>query len=125
MAEKKTGVTEVTDAQLAALADRLTDPATPISGAGPAKTDAAAAAQGHALMLREYGDQETLDAVLRKAGRPKIDQNPKGASPTVRGRISEADYAAFKQLEAETGRSQSEVVREAVRRLLADHRRAR
>jgi len=40
---------------------------------------------------------------------------------TVRARISENDYAAFKQLEQATGRSQSDLVREAVHQLLARH----
>jgi hypothetical protein len=40
----------------------------------------------------------------------------------VRARISENDYAAFKQLEQDSGLSQSDLVREAVHRLLTDHK---
>ncbi len=73
-------------------------------------------------MLREYGNEEALDAVLRRAGRRRLGEQPKGASPTVRGRLPEADFAAFKRLEERTGKKQSELVREAVQLLLAEHR---
>jgi selenophosphate synthetase-related protein len=39
----------------------------------------------------------------------------------VRGRIPEADFAAFKQFEKRAGKNQSELVREAVQLLLAEH----
>jgi len=106
---------------LAALADRLTDPTRPLKLSEVA-TGAEAAAHGRALMLREYGTEEALDRVLRRAGRKRVGEQPLGASPTVRGRIPEADFAAFKQLEKRTGKNQSELVREAVQLLLAEHR---
>lgn len=40
------------------------------------------------------------------------------------GRISEADFVAFKLLEARTGKKQSEPVREAVRLLLEHNNRS-
>lgn len=43
-------------------------------------------------------------------------------SPTVRGRISDADFAAFKRLEERTGKTQSELVREAIRLLVDEHK---
>jgi hypothetical protein len=73
-------------------------------------------------MLREYGSEAALDKELRQAGRTRLGEQPKGASPTVRGRISDADFAAFKRLEASTGKNQSELVREAVQLLLAEHK---
>ena len=48
--------------------------------------------------------------------------DPKGASPTVRGRLAEADFVAFRRLEQATGKKQSELVREAVQLLLAEHK---
>ena len=73
-------------------------------------------------MLREHGSEEALDAVLRRAGRPRLGEHAKGPSPTVRGRLPEADFAAFKLLEERTGKKQSELVREAVQLLLVEHR---
>ena len=114
-------MSEVTDEQLDALADTLTNPNYPLPASTQGATGAAAAAQGRALLVQEYGSAEALDTVLRQAGRPRVGQAPRGASPTVRGRISDADYAAFKKLEDATGRSQSELVREAVHNLLTEH----
>ena len=111
-----------TEEDFAALAERLTDPSTPIPKASEISTAAAAAAHGRALMLREYGSEAALDAVLRRAGRTRLGEHPKGASPTVRGRLPEADFAAFKRLEESTGKKQSELVREAVQLLLAEHK---
>jgi hypothetical protein len=108
--------------QLAALAERLTDPASPPPKLSEIATGWEAAAHGRALMLREYGTEEALGRVLRRAGRKRMGVQPLGASPTVRGRIPEADFAAFKQLEERTGKNQSELVREAVQLLLAEHR---
>ena len=111
-----------TDEDFAALAERLTDPSTPMPKVSEVSTGEAAAAHGRALMLREYGSAAALDAVLRRAGRTRLGAHPKGASPTVRGRLPEADFAAFKQLEEQTGKKQSELVREAVQLLLAEHK---
>lgn len=102
------------------LAARLTDPATPLPQPGAVLTGAAAAAEGRAFLLREYGSEEALQRALRP-GRPRVG-SPGGESPTVRGRISDADFAAFKQLEKQTGKKQSELVREAVQLLLSEHK---
>ncbi len=51
----------------------------------------------------------------------QVGDTKRGASPTARGRVSEADHASFKQLEDVTGRSYSELVREAVHSLLTGH----
>lgn len=107
-----------TDKDFTALAERLTDPTTTIPKASEISTSAAASARGRALMVREYGSDEALDAVLRRAGRTRLGEQPKGASPTVRGRLPEADFAAFKLLEQRTGKRQSELVRESIHRLL-------
>lgn len=111
-----------TDQEFEALAARLTDPSTPMPMVSDVSTGAEAAAQGRALLLREYGSEEALEVALRRAGRTRLGEQPKGASPTVRGRLPEADFAAFKQLEELTGKKQSELVREAVQLLLAQHR---
>lgn len=111
-----------TDEDFAALAERLTKSSTPMPKVSEVSTGGAAAAHGRALMLLEYGSETALDAVLRRAGRTRLGEQPKGASPTVRGRLPEADYAAFKQLEEQTGKRQSELVREAIQLLLAEHK---
>lgn len=106
------------NAQFEALAARLTDPATALPAATDVATGAEAAARGRALMLKEYGSEEALGAVLRQAGRPRLGEKPRGASPTVRGRIPVADHERFERLMAETGKRESELVREAVHLLL-------
>ena len=115
---------EMTDADYEALAARLTHPDSELPKPENVLTGDAAAAAGRDFMLREYGSQEALDAELRSAGRPRLGAKPRGASPTVRGRIAEADRAAFDQLIKQTGKKESELVREAVHLLLEQHKLA-
>lgn len=116
-------MSELTDHEYDDLAARLTDPDYPVASAGQVHTGAAAAAEGRAFLLREYGSQDAIDAAMGvRRGRPRVDEAKRGPSPTVRGRISDADYAAFKKLEEITGQSQSELVREAVHQYLAGHK---
>lgn len=110
-----------TDADYEALAARLTDPETPLTAPRNVSTGADAEAAGRAFLVNEYGSEQALDAVLREAGRPRLGQKARGASPTVRGRIPEADRAAFDRLMKQTGKRESELVREAVHRLLVEH----
>ena len=111
-----------TDVEFEALAARLTDPATELPKPVNVSTGEEAAAAGRAFLLGEYGSEEALDAVLRSAGRPRLGEKPKGASPAVRGRIAEADRAAFDELMRQTGKKESELVREAVHLLLEQHK---
>ena len=111
-----------TDEEWAAHAERITDPSRPMPTGSHIATGAKAAAEGRAILVREFGSEDALDAFMRRAGRARRGETPKGASPTVRGRLPEADFAAFKRLEHSTGRSQSELLREAVRLLLAKNR---
>lgn len=115
---------EMDDAAFDRLAARLTDPATPMPELTNVLTGEAAAAAGRAFLVSEYGSEEALDAVLRAAGRPRLGEQPKGPSPVVRGRIPVADRAAFDELIRETGKKESELVREAVHLLLEQHRKA-
>lgn len=106
-----------------ALAARLTDPDQPVHSAGQVETNDAAAFTGHAWLLREYGSDEAIAAAMSVSrGRSRVGAPKAGPSPTVRARISDDDYAAFKKLEEATGRGQSELVREAVHRMLVDHK---
>ncbi|MFZ4895594.1 ribbon-helix-helix domain-containing protein [Plantibacter sp. Mn2098] len=119
-------MTDETDYE--ALAARLTDERLPIqpTGGSLAKplTGEAAAAAGRAFLLEQYGDDEAIEAAIR-AGRPKLGRTAtSGPSPLVKGRIAEADFAAFKLLEAQTGKKQSELVREAVHLLLERYKLA-
>lgn len=106
-----------------ALQKRLTDPHYPVHSAGQVQTGSAAAEQGQAFLMREYGSPEAIAAAASvHRGRPRVGEAKRGPSPTVRGRVSEADYAALKQLEETTGLSQSQLVRDAVHRMLTDHK---
>ena len=111
------------DVNYDALAARLTDPRNPLPTPTNVASGATAAEQGRAFLVREYGSEEALSHALRR-GRPRVGYSATGESPTVRGRISDADFAAFKQLEAQTGKKQSELVREAVHLLLTQHKLA-
>lgn len=111
-------MTEKTEKDYEALAARLTDPAIPVERPANVLTGAAAAAAGRELLLAEYGSAEALDGVLRSAGRPRLGESAKGPSPTVRGRIPVADRAAFDRLIELSGKKESELVREAIHRLL-------
>ena len=113
---------DTTDADFDALATRLTDATAPVPAAAEVSTGDDAAAFGRALMLQEYGSKSVLEATMKRPGRRQLGQSPAGASPTVRGRIPDADFAAFKQLEHTTGKGQSELVREAVHNLLVQHK---
>ncbi|MCS5732876.1 ribbon-helix-helix protein, CopG family [Herbiconiux daphne] len=105
-----------------ALAARLTD--TDVhTGAHKELYGEDAAAHGRAFLLREYGSEDALKAAMRP-GRPKLGTRKPGPSPTVRARVSEEDFAAFTRLREETGRSEAELLREAVHLLLAQHKLA-
>ncbi|WP_219732696.1 hypothetical protein [Leifsonia shinshuensis] len=115
---------DTSDADFEALAERLLDPATTLPPAANVSVGEKAAAAGSDFLLSEYGSEAALDAALRPAGRPRLGERPKGASPTVRGRIPEAERAAFDQLMRQTGKRESELVREAVHLLLERHKLA-
>lgn len=99
------------------LEGRLTDPHTELASTGQVATGEAAAAAGRDFLLREYGSSAAIERAMIAPGRPRVGER-RGASPTVRGRITPAEYAALKTLEEQTGRTQSDLVREAVHQLL-------
>lgn len=105
------------------LAARFTDPSIPVRSAGKVKTGAAAAAAGREFMLKEFGSEEAFNAFL-KAGRPSVGSEKNGASPVVRGALDPETYADFQTLRKATGRTQAELVREAVHLLIDTHREA-
>lgn len=91
------------------LATDLTDPSVPLpEGLGRALTGHAAAAEGQAFLLREYGSPEAVEAAMRP-GRPSlrartIGSAPKqGSSPIVKGRVPAEYVVAIKELEKRTG----------------------
>lgn len=104
-----------------ALAKRLTDPDAPDPVAADVASGDAAAARGRSLMAQEYHSESALQAAMKRPGRTRLGESPAGASPTVRGRIPDAEFIAFKRLEEATGKSQSELVRMAVHNLLVQH----
>lgn len=103
------------------LAARLTDESTPVKSGGRVKTGAEAAADGHAFLLAEYGSEEAIQDAIRM-GRPHLGAEKGTKSPVVRGAIPRQEFEQFEGLRAETGRSQSELVREAIHLLLAKHK---
>lgn len=113
---------EIDEDAFEALAKRLTEADSVSSPPAQVATGAAASARGYELLLREYDSPQTLEAELRSAGRPRIGAIPKGRSPIVRGTIAAAEHARFEQLKQETGKNESELVREAVHLLLEQHR---
>lgn len=105
-----------------AKSDRYADQSAPTQGAGPALTGVAAAAAGREFLVGEYGSEAAVQAEIRR-GRPRLGAPRRGASPSVRGRLTDGDYAAFKELENETGLTQSDLVREGVHLLLQAHQK--
>lgn len=103
------------------LAARLTDESVPVTSAGKVKTGAEAAADGHAFLLAEYGSEEAIQDAIRM-GRPHVGAEKGGKSPVVRGAIPRSEFELLEGLRAKTGRSQSELVREAVHLLLERHK---
>ncbi|AMM18857.1 hypothetical protein AX769_00245 [Frondihabitans sp. PAMC 28766] len=103
-------------------AEGLLDPNRPLPEGAKVFAGAAAAAQGRAMLLREDGSEEALQAALGRPGRVPVGGTAHGASPTVRGRVPEVEFAAFTRLATSTGRSQSELVREAIHKLLVEYK---
>lgn len=116
---------EKDDAYYAELAERLSSGAEPIVGAGAPLFGPEAAAQGRAFLIEAFGSEDAVEEFIR-SGRPRLGDEPgkRGASPSVRGRVSEAQLVELRAVMAETGRSQSDLVREGVELVLAKHRAA-
>lgn len=106
-----------------ALATRFSDPEEQVRSAGHPRAARAEDEAGRAWLMREFGSAEAIDDATMPRGRRRVGA-PAGPSPTVRGRISDDDYAAFQELAKASGRTQSELVREAVHRLLVEYRTA-
>lgn len=54
-------------------------------------------------------------------GRPKIGSEKQGASPTLAARIDDESFAAFQKVQAATGTSSSNLLREAIELLLTEY----
>lgn len=102
------------------LAHRLVeDPAHQLPAPVDVRTGESAAAYGREFLLREFGDEQAVRAAMRKPGRPRKTQaqtqtKSSGASPSVRARVPRTDYDLLARIEAETGKTESELVREGV-----------
>jgi hypothetical protein len=112
------------DEEFDELAERITAVDHELAPAADIATGADAAARGRELMVREFGGEVELDAELRRAGRPRLGESARGKSPVVRGSVAAADRAQFDRLMQETGKKESELVREAVHLLLDRYRAA-
>jgi len=80
---------QMSDAGFDAFAARLADPATPAPGVSDVAIGDAAAARGRALTLREHGSEQSVDTVLRQAGRTGLGYPSKNAQRAVRGLLPE------------------------------------
>ncbi|MDR1265858.1 MAG: ribbon-helix-helix domain-containing protein [Propionibacteriaceae bacterium] len=80
----------------------------------------AAAAEAGARDLMWATGADNLDQALAVArgGRPRLSPG-EGRSPVVRARLEEAGFAALEALAERTGQSQSELVRQGVKLVLA------
>lgn len=110
------------DTDYEALAARLTDPNYEIPLGGELLVGDAARTWGREFLTKEFGSIEAVYEAMGR-GRPPVGSQKKGPSPTVRGRISVSDFEEFQALKAATGKSESELVRDAVH-LLLEHRKA-
>jgi hypothetical protein len=72
-----------------------------------------------ALVEAMFGSVAAAEEFIRQ-GRPALGASrPAGPSPTVRGRLTRADFARLQAHLAKTGKTQSQVVREGVSLVLA------
>lgn len=113
----------MTDADYEARSDRYADPNEPLQATmGESASGEDAAAKGRDFLLGEFGSDEAIEDAIR-AGRPRVDgSKARGESLIVRGRVPDHDAAALALLAARTGRTQSDLVREAVHELLERNR---
>ena len=87
---------------------------------GPGSTPAQT---GQEVMAREFGSLAAAEHFARTGeilpGRPPVGSRPTpGPSPSVRARIARDDYDRLVALAEKTGRTQSDLVREGIHRLL-------
>lgn len=99
------------------------DPAQPVSLVGPAHAGAAAAQLGRDFLVEQYGSLEKVNAEIKR-GRPRVGEK---RTPTkiVKGRVAEADARELEAIEAETGMTESELVRHGIALLIENHRGSR
>jgi hypothetical protein len=98
----------------AALADHYADPNVPVDDGGPVEHWQ----EPRPFLEREFGSLEAAESFIHR-GRPRLGESrTQGRSKSVRGRLSDTDFAAFENLMAKTGRTQSQLVREGVRLLI-------
>jgi len=101
-----------------AQAAHYTDPEQPFPQGRPCKPGEGA----EALIIEAFGTRQAAEDFVRM-GRPPIGGRERsGESRSVRGRVSDEQYDAFKQIMESTGGSQSDLVRQAVDLLIADAR---
>lgn len=106
------------------LAYRLAeDPAHQLPAPVDVRAGGSAADYGREFLLREFGDERAVETAMRKPGRPRNAVSktaPRaGASPSVRARVTRADHDTLAAIEAKTGKTESELVREGVALVIA------
>ncbi|WP_146113935.1 MULTISPECIES: hypothetical protein [unclassified Microbacterium] len=69
-------------------------------------------------MTNDHGAQGPAE--LRR-GRPRVGAS-RGESPVVKGRVTPAEFDELQKVMAESGRSQSEVIRRGVQIVIQEHR---
>lgn len=97
----------------------LHDPNTVLRSPEPPLRGAEAAAHGKAFMIEQFGSEEALNEFLRR-GRRRVDGSAeRGESKEIRGRITPDQQEGIRRLRERTGKTQSQLVRDAIDALLA------
>ncbi|MDR0627682.1 MAG: ribbon-helix-helix protein, CopG family [Bifidobacteriaceae bacterium] len=89
-----------------------------LPGSGPVLRGRSATEAARRDLMWVTGESDRGAAVRALGGRPRLGPG-KGRSPVVRARVSDAEYAELESLAERTGRTQSDLVREGLRLVLA------
>lgn len=85
---------------------------------GSPLTGDAATQVGREFLLSEYGSERALEEAMRP-GRPQVDGGyGRGQSKEIRGRITATQLSAIALLKQRTGKTESQLVRDAVDALI-------
>lgn len=106
------------EARYAEMAHAISDPETLAQANGELLVGDAAATAGRTFMLESYGSEAALQEAMRP-GRPKLGAGyGRGSSQEVRGRVTAEQKSLIDFLREKTGKSESQIVRDAIDALL-------
>lgn len=94
------------------LDEYYSDPKTEVNAVGKPLFGEEAAKHGQALLVKEFGSAEAVEAFIKR-GRPRLGQQQStGPSREIRGRITDRQYAALMSLMQKNHRTMSELIRD-------------